>query len=100
MDGRREIRVPAVLPVTLQHGGGITRNVSTSGVFFETDQLLTPGAAINFFLEFEKARGGPLRLKCEARIVRVEQQVGKIGVAATITSSQFKTMNQKTASSG
>ena len=100
MDGRCEIRVPAVLPVTLEHGAGITRNVSASGLFFETDQLLTPGAAINFSLEFENARGGPLRLKCEARIVRVEQQVGKIGVAAAITSSRFETMNQKTAASG
>ena len=77
------------MPVTLEHGGGITRNVSSSGVFFETDQLLTPSAAINFSLEFENAPAGPLRLKCEGRIVRVEQQVGKIGVAATITSSRF-----------
>ena len=96
MDRRREERVMVALPVTLEQGKGVTRNVSESGVFFEfpsKQTRLTPGAMINFSMEFDDLRGGVLRLtkvSAQGEILRVESQTGKVGVAAAITEYKFE----------
>lgn len=69
----------------LTQGGGLTRNVSASGIYFVTDVRLTKGMPVSFTLEFKEAPGGPFRLKCEARVVRVEPLDGKFGVGAAIS---------------
>ena len=92
MHARREERVQSALNVNLEHGIGVTRDVSASGVYFETDLPFAPGAPISFSFNFEDAPGGPLVLKCEALIVRVENRGGKTGVGATITSYQFESL--------
>ena len=93
MHARREQRVQAELNVNLEQGKGVTRDVSESGVYFETDLPFTPGAPISFSFNFDDAPGGPLVLKCEARIVRVEDRGGKTGVGATITSYKFECLD-------
>jgi len=44
---KREERVAATRPVKLDRGTGITRNVSASGVFFETDVEYAAGSEIS-----------------------------------------------------
>ena len=96
MDRRHEERVVVALPVILEHGKGVTRNVSESGVFFEfpsRQTSLTPGAAISFSLQFDDTRGGALRLTkvgAQGKILRIEPQAGKVGVAAAITAYKFE----------
>jgi hypothetical protein len=90
---RTEKRVFAALPVNLEGGSkGITRDVSASGIFFETDIENTTGSLISFTLEFEGPSGG-MTLKCLAEVLRVEsvaQQNGRVGVAAKIIDSKFE----------
>jgi hypothetical protein len=81
---RSAFRYPVSVPVELEHGTGITRNLSVSGVYFETDHPVHPDAPFRFALVLVNGR-----LNCEGRIVRVEGREGKLGVAAAITTSQF-----------
>lgn len=62
----------------------MTRNVSASGVYFETDVPLAAGGAVSFDVHFTGVPGGPLRMRCSARVVRVEPLVQGIGVGAAI----------------
>jgi hypothetical protein len=87
-EARREERVPVTLPVTLHEGAGITRDVSPTGIFFETDLDYRAGSSIEFSLELENA-GAKMIMKCQAEIVRVEHRDGRVGVAAKIVSSGF-----------
>jgi len=87
---RRKVpRLEIGLLVELEHGKGWTRDVSASGVFFETDEPLAPGVPIRFSMLLDQSSTGPLRLECVGRIVRVEQQDGRLGVAATFTVSRL-----------
>jgi hypothetical protein len=47
---------------------------------------------VTFALDFQNFPGGPLQVNCTARIVRVEEQEGKKGVAAAIQSFEFQRM--------
>ena len=84
---RREERVQAGLLVALASGGsGVTRDISATGIFFETEAQYTKGNQIDLTVELD-APAGRLQLKCQGEIVRVEQHDGKVGVAVKITDS-------------
>src|SRR4030042_1573641 len=84
---RRATRHPGALPVKFEDGKGITRDCSSSGIFFETDKSFAPGQAIEFTIVLEHVDPDrPVRLKCMAEIVRVGASGHKIGVAAAIHS--------------
>lgn len=87
---RKEERVETELPVRVGWVRGTTRDISASGVFFETDAAYTTGSEINFSVELNDAPGGKMMLKCRGRIVRVEDRGGKIGVAAAIVESRLE----------
>ena len=89
----REERVPTTRPVHLVQGTGITRDVSASGVYFETDASYRPGREISFSIELDGPQGKML-LKCQGQIVRVEQRDGKVGVAAKIIESRLEPVKQ------
>jgi len=87
---RAEERVLATRPVRLDRGGtGVTRNVSASGVFFETDVNYAAGSEISFAIELDGPTG-KMMLKCQGQIVRVERRDGKVGVAAKIVASTLE----------
>jgi hypothetical protein len=77
-------RYKLALPVQLKNGTGITRDISTSGIFFETENAHSIGDTIRLFLNFEAET-----LQCEARVVRVEPLDGQFGVAVELTSYVF-----------
>ena len=82
---RRATRYQIVAPVRFEEGGaGVTCNVSTSGLFFETEEARSIGQSIGFFLDFEDAS-----VQGEGRVVRVERLDGKFGVAAELSSYGF-----------
>ena len=58
---------------------GVTRDLSPSGVFFETDKHYEVGSIITMTIDLESPPGS--RLRCEGTIVRVEDQGSKVGVA-------------------
>ena len=83
-------RVSAVIPVTV--GGthaGMTRDISPSGIFFETDAKMSAGAPIHFSVTFDSPPG-KLRLECTGEIVRIEDLGGRTGVAVKIVESRLE----------
>jgi hypothetical protein len=94
---RRASRFPIAIRVEVEGGSGVTRDVSLSGVFFETDQFFVRGEPIRLTLILERASPGhPVRLQCEGRVVRVErrQLELRLGVAVAIDSYRFGTREQ------
>jgi hypothetical protein len=72
--------------VELDHGIGLTRDVSVGGVFFVTLQRFSPGDPIECTLVFEHLDPDHhVRLHCCGQVVRVEPDDGTMGIAAAIT---------------
>ena len=90
MPGRKEERFGTELVVKLEGGEGIARNVSATGIYFVTDVALVEGQPVEFRLEFDNFPSGPVEVNCSARVVRIEQQGDKKGVAASISSFEFQ----------
>lgn len=87
LEKRGATRYRGALPVGISGGRGITRDFSTTGIFFETDKSFTPGQTIEFAIMMEHLdTDGPVCLKCVGQIVRVETNGPKLGVAAVISS--------------
>ena len=79
-------RIKVQLPVRLEEGTGITRDVSRSGVFFYTDRPVNPGMPLRFQLELRYALPGePMLLDCRGQVVRVEEAADRTGVAVSIS---------------
>jgi Tfp pilus assembly protein PilZ len=85
VEERREgERLKLALPVQLKNGAGMTRDISTSGIFFETKSAHSIGDTIRLFLNFEDETR-----QCEARVVRVERRNDQFGVAVELRSYVF-----------
>ncbi len=83
---RGATRQPVALPVELEGGQGITRDFSSSGIFFETDKAFSLGQAIEFTIMMDHLYTKmPILLKCQGKIVRIEEKEEMIGVAAAIS---------------
>ena len=87
---RREERMSMTRPVQLDRGPGITRNISMSGVFFETDVGYASGSVIIFSIELDGPAEKKFMLGCRGMIVRVERRDGKVGVAAKLLGSKIE----------
>ena len=100
-DRRQAPRIVVALPVELESGKGVTRDVSISGAFFETDQSLSPGASIglSMLLEHVDPRG-PLRLRCEGLVVRVEPRKSKVRVAVAFEEYRLEPTGQPALATG
>ena len=91
VEHRQALRFPLTLPVDFEGGGGITRNISTSGVFFETDHVFSNGEVIRLTLLFgPRFPGIPTCLHCQGQIVRTERREGKVEVAVSFMSYRFE----------
>ena len=84
-DRRRSQRYRLAVPVRLQDGStGIARDISTSGIFFETERGHSIGDTVNLSVQL-----GEASIQCEGRVVRLEQVEGKFGIAVDLTSYRF-----------
>ena len=79
---RRAPRVaaPLPLPVGLRRGRGVMRDVSASGIFFETDAAYAVGNAIEVQLDLDTP-WGRVMVRSAGRIVRIEPHEDRVGVA-------------------
>jgi len=85
---RRDKRIDIALPVILENTIGVTRDVSTSGVFFwESGMFLIDGESIRFALERKIATGKLMRI-CRGIVVRTEPGDNDVGVAVRIIESK------------
>lgn len=79
-------RIRVEMPVHLDQGMGVTRDVSQSGIFFYTDQSFSLGMPLRFALEFDHIiPGEPMLLHCRGEVVRTEKSGERTGVAASIS---------------
>lgn len=85
-DKRREKRVAAALPLDLGGAAGVARDVSASGMFFETDASYAIGSPISFALDLDTP-WGKVMFKCRGKIVRLESRDQRVGVAVQFTDS-------------
>jgi hypothetical protein len=85
-DHRREERVRAALPVDLEGATGITRDVSASGIFLETDASCATGSSTSLAIDFDTP-GGKMTMSCAGEIVRVEPRGTRLGIAVKILQS-------------
>lgn len=76
-------------PVELEAGGGVTENLSLSGVLFRVPVAPRVGE-IQFDLVVGDDGSTPGRLRCTGRVLRVEQQEESAMVAATIDEFWFE----------
>lgn len=83
-------RYPLSVAVETEQGKGVTRDVSASGVYFETAELYTAGSPIRFTLVFEHSVPAPLRLSCAGEVRRVDANDGSFCVAVTINAQSIK----------
>jgi hypothetical protein len=88
---RQDDRVPVSLPVSIGNADCVTRDVSATGVFFETSSTFNVGEQIEFAIEFDSP-GGKLLLQCNGQIVRVEDRNGKVGVGVKIVNSVMQSV--------
>ena len=85
---RAAARFDTRLPVRLKGLEGVSHNVSNNGIYFETDLRHELGALVNFTVEFT-LHGRKHRLLCEGKVVRVEEQGNRVGVAARLLAPFF-----------
>lgn len=90
-DRRSHQRVPVRVPVKVRHEGGehqgLTRDLSSSGVFLYSESGMQAGSKLELVIMLPPGLGlGPGGWTlCEASVVRVEESDGKaMGIAATL----------------
>jgi hypothetical protein len=88
---RCEERVSMAVPVGLPGGTtGMTRDISASGIYFETDQELAREVPLAFTVEFKNDMGAGMTLRCRGQVLRVERKGSRIGIAARILESRLE----------
>ena len=85
----REDRVEAALPVIVNTKKGLTKDINSTGLFFEINEEHAPGSKINLEVEINTS-DGLIKLICQGEVVRVERNEGKLGVGAKILIQEIK----------
>ena len=86
---RIEPREQVTLSLQLIGGGnGVTRDISASGLYFETDSEQQVGSLIDFEIELDTP-GGPMKFKARGQIVRIESLGGRAGVGVKLLVSRL-----------
>ena len=81
------MKVPVSLPGGLT---GTTRDISASGIYFETDSEPLGDLPLVFSVEFKNEVGVGMTLRCRGQVLRVEHQGSRVGVAARILESKLE----------
>jgi len=83
-------RFTGAIPIELKQGMGLTRDFSTDGIYFETDQPLAVGEELDFFMHLELGNpANPLRIRCQGEVVRLEPGLEWTGVAVAIAAHLY-----------
>ena len=90
-ENRKSKRFPGTIPVILKQGTGLTRDYSTDGVYFVTDQAISLGEQLELVMLLDhQSMGAAVRLRCQGDVVRVEKNEGMTGVAVAISKHLFE----------
>ena len=84
-DLRKAPRYPMDAPVEFAGGSGVTRDLSTTGVYFVCDNPMQVGARVSLTIVLDDNLADmPVRMDCVGTVVRIEPLGPKIGVAMRI----------------
>lgn len=100
VDRRAARRFSMMLPLKVRYSAsnngvseqdGETRDVSFRGLYFRIEAALETGSSIEFVLTLphQITLAGDVRIRCYARVLRVEPQNARRGVAARIERYEF-----------
>jgi hypothetical protein len=87
---RYELSLPVIVRTPVQDAAqprnGQTRDISTRGVYFTFDEDLVAGSELDFMLTLpaEITRGTEVFIRAHGRVVRVDRDEHRLGVAAVI----------------
>jgi len=96
-DKRRQQRLGARLRVKLGQAKGTTRDVSASGVFFQTEAAYRKGSRIHFEINLDTPWGRAI-CDCDGKIVRVERRDGSVGIAVRFSAERSDASGKRRAS--
>ncbi|HEY8159620.1 MAG TPA: PilZ domain-containing protein [Methylobacter sp.] len=82
-------RYPTFCTVELDSGTGITRDLSTMGVRFTTDNEIEPESMLRCFILMQKVGKNMTRIRCEGRVVRVNKSADGWEVAVNLTTLEW-----------
>lgn len=82
-------RYPVSCTVELDSGTGITRNLSTTGVCFITDQAIEPNLMLRCFIPMQRAGRNMTRLRCEGWVVRADKSADGWEIAVNFTTLEW-----------
>lgn len=86
---RAEPRESVKLPLQLDNGQfAVTRDISATGLFIETASPQKLGGLVNLEIDFDTP-GGPMRLRAQGRIVRLESHGDRAGVGVQLVDSRL-----------
>lgn len=87
---RKAVRYQGKIPLEVKQGMGCTRNFSTSGLYFETDQGLAIGEQLEVVMLLEHTGLVPgCRIRYQGEVLRMEPQDKKFGIAFAVISYTF-----------
>jgi len=81
-------RFDSQLPIELNGMQGLTRNISATGVYFETQADQVPGSTVQFIVEVD-VQGQKLKMVCKGEVVRVDHKGDVVGIAVKLAHSFF-----------
>jgi len=81
-------RFDTELPVDIDGVEGFTRNISATGIYFETGVVHEPGSRVHFTIEM-MVQGQKKKLVCDGEVVRVDHKGSTVGIAARLVESFF-----------
>jgi hypothetical protein len=89
---RKSERFTGQIPIELRQGKAVTRDCSTDGVYFVTDQSFSVGEKIEFDMLLDHSGlNTAMRLHCLGKVLRVEPYFSrKTGVAVSYTINGFE----------
>ena len=88
----RSPRVKASFPLTVSDGTkGITKDISATGIYLDLDTTQEPGSIISFWVELDTP-GAKMKLVCQAKVVRVEEEDGKTKLGTKIISQELQAL--------
>lgn len=83
---RNAVRYKGEIRLEFNAGTGLTRDFSTCGLYFFTDQQVSLGETLEVVMLLEhQTMGQRVRLRCLADVVRVEPEGQRLGVAVALT---------------
>lgn len=87
---RTERREPIRLMLQLDGGvSAVTRDISPTGLFFETDSEPRLGSVIHIEIQLDGA-SDPMKLKAQGHIVRIDSHNGRTGVGVKLLDSRLE----------